>query len=363
MIDPFTYIGLPARVIFGPGKRRELPAEVERLGAERALVISTPEQRGDAEMAAGLLDGRAAGIHAGAIMHTPMETVHEARRVAANLNADCYVTVGGGTAIGLGKAIAIESDMPVLAVPTTYAGSEMSTIQGFTEDGVKTTRSDPRMLPKTVIYDPELTLSLPPSYSGPSGMNAIAHAVEALYAEHANPISSLIAEEGIRALGMGLPRVCAAPDDLEGRTYALYGSWLCGIALGAGGMALHHKLCHVVGGSFDLAHAQTHTIILPHAMAYNAPAAQAAMARVCRFPLLILVTMRGQWGEFNPWQVPMGQSCAAVLRLAGAVVYEADDADRLADSAEAAARSAFLGPGTAALLIGQQVVGAKTFGR
>ncbi len=282
MIDPFTYTGLPARVIFGPGKRRELPAEVERLGAARALVISTPEQRGDAEMAAGLLGGRAAGIHAGAVMHTPMETVHEARRVAAELDTDCYVTVGGGTAIGLGKAIALESEMPVLALPTTYAGSEMTTIQGFSEGGVKTTKLDPRMLPKTVIYDPELTLSLPPSYSGPSGMNAIAHAVEALYGEHANPITSLIAEEGIRALGVGLPKVCAAPGDLEGRTYALYGSWLCGIALGAGGMGLHHKLCHVVGGSFDLAHAPTHTVILPHAMAYNAPAAEAAMAGVCR---------------------------------------------------------------------------------
>lgn len=282
MIDPFTYIGLPARVVFGPGKRRELPAEVERLGAERALVISTPEQRGDAEMAAGLLDGRAAGIHDRAVMHTPMETVHEARRVAAELAADCYVTVGGGTAIGLGKAIALESERPVLALPTTYAGSEMTTIQGFTEGGVKTTKLDARMLPKTVIYDPELTLSLPPSYSGPSGMNAIAHAVEALYGEHANPITSLIAEEGVRALGKGLPRVCAEPGDLEGRSYALYGSWLCGIALGAGGMALHHKLCHVVGGSFDLAHAPTHTVILPHAMAYNAPGAKAAMARICR---------------------------------------------------------------------------------
>jgi len=282
VIDPFTYIGLPARVIFGPGKRTELAAEVERLGATRALVISTPEQRGDAEMAADLLGDHAAGIHDKAIMHTPMETVHEARQVAADLGADCYVTVGGGTAIGLGKGIALDSEKPVLALPTTYAGSEMSTIQGFTEEGVKTTQLDDRMLPKTVIYDPELTLTLPPSYSGPSGMNAIAHAVEALYAEHANPIISLIAEEGIRALGEGLPKVCANPGDLEGRSYALYGSWLCGIALGAGGMALHHKLCHVVGGSFDLAHAPTHTIILPHAMAYNAPATEAAMSRVAR---------------------------------------------------------------------------------
>ncbi|MCY4191213.1 MAG: maleylacetate reductase [Rhodospirillaceae bacterium] len=282
MISPFTFIGRPARVIFGRGKRVVLAAEVERLGASRVLVISTPEQRGEAEMAADLLGDHAAGIHDRAVPHTPMDTVDVARQVAADLGADCYVTVGGGTAIGLGKGIALESEKPVLALPTTYSGSEMSAVQGFTKDGVKTTRQDDRMLPRTVIYDPELTLGLPASYSGPSGMNAIAHAVEALYAEHANPIVSLIAEEGIHALGKGLPGVCASPDDLEGRSLALYGSWLCGIALGAGGMALHHKLCHVVGGSFHLAHAPTHAIILPHAMAYNAPAAETAMKRVCK---------------------------------------------------------------------------------
>lgn len=282
MITPFTYIGLPARVLFGPGKRAGLAAEVENLGCTRALIISTPEQRGDAEMVAELLGDRAAGIHDKAIMHIPMETVHAARTHAKEVNADCYVTVGGGTAIGLGKGIALESEQPVIALPTTYAGSEMTTIQGFTEDGVKTTQLDDRMLPKTVIYDPELTLTLPPSYSGPSGMNAIAHAAEALYAEHANPIISMIAEEGIRALGEGLPKVCAEPDNLGGRCDALYGSWLCGVALGAGGMALHHKLCHVVGGSFNLAHAPTHMIILPHALAYNAPGAPDAMAKISR---------------------------------------------------------------------------------
>ena len=281
MID-FTYIGLPARVIFGAGKRFELPAEIDRLKAKKALVLSTAEQKDSAEMVSDLLGERSVGIHPKAVMHTPMETVHEARSRAMELDADCYVTIGGGTAIGLGKAIALETEMPVVAIPTTYAGSEMTTIQGFTEDGIKTTKLDDRMLPRTVIYDPELTTSLPPSYSATSGMNAIAHAVEALYAEHANPIISMIAEEGIRGLGEGLPKVCAAPEDMEGRSAALYGSWLCGVALGAGGMALHHKLCHVLGGTFNLEHAPTHTVILPHAVAYNAQAAAEPLARVAK---------------------------------------------------------------------------------
>ncbi len=211
MIDPFTFVGRPARVVFGRGKRMTLAAEVERLGASRVLVISTPEQRGEAEMAADLLGGHSAGIRDRAAPHTPMETVCAARQVAAGLGADCYVTVGGGTAISLGKSMALESEKPVLALPTTYSGSEMSPAQGFTKDGVKTTRQDDRMLPRTVIYDPELTLGLPVSYSGPSGINAIAHAVEALYAEHANPIVSLIAEEGIRASARDCPGCAPVP--------------------------------------------------------------------------------------------------------------------------------------------------------
>jgi maleylacetate reductase len=278
----FTYIGLPVRVIFGAGKRAELSAEIDRLKASRALVLSTPEQEDSAQMVSDLLGDRSVGVHPKAVMHTPMETVHEARARAKELEADCYVTIGGGTAIGLGKAIALETEMPVVAIPTTYAGSEMTTIQGFTENGIKTTKLDDRMLPRTVIYDPELTTTLPPSYSATSGMNAIAHAAEALYAEHANPIISMIAEEGIRALGDGLPKVCAAPDDIEGRSAALYGSWLCGVALGAGGMALHHKLCHVLGGTYNLDHASTHTVVLPHAIAYNAQAAAQPLSRMAR---------------------------------------------------------------------------------
>jgi alcohol dehydrogenase class IV len=245
-------------------------------------VLSTPGKRALAEQAAAQLGQGCAGILASAVMHTPIEVAEEGRAEAKRLAADCYVAIGGGTTIGLAKAIALETGMPIVAIPTTYSGSEVTPVQGLTEGGIKRTVRDPKLLPKTVIYDPELTLALSPAISGPSGMNAIAHCVEALYAKDANPITSLMAEEGIRALGESLPVVVARPDDLAARSQALYGAWLAGTALGTVGMGLHHKLCHTLGGSFNLPHAETHTLILPQAAAYNRHAAPEAMARIAR---------------------------------------------------------------------------------
>ena len=270
------------RVVFGAGSLSQLPAELERLGAKRALLLSTPEQRESLLKVSKTLGSRCAGTYDKAAMHVPIEIAEDARRTARVLGADCCVTVGGGSTTGLGKAIALTSPMPILAVPTTYAGSEMTPIYGLTEGGAKKTGRDLRVLPKAVIYDPELTLSLPPALSASSGMNAIAHSVEALYAQDANPVISLMAEEGIRALAKALPVIVQEPKNLSSRAEALYGAWLCGIALGAAGMALHHKLCHVLGGSFNLPHAETHSIVLPHAMRYNQEAARDAMARVER---------------------------------------------------------------------------------
>jgi maleylacetate reductase len=278
----FVHDALPGRVVFGPGSLARLPDEVTRLGAERALLVSTPGHRQLAEDAAERLGARAAGIWSDARMHAPIENAEEARAEARRVGADACVALGGGTPIGLAKAIALELDLPIVAVPTTYAGSEMTPVLGITEGGVKRTRRDQRMLPRTVIYDPELTFSLPAAVSGPSGMNAIAHCVEALYATDANPLTSLIAEEGIRALAASLPVVVREPEHLEARSEAMYGAWLGGAALAAVGMALHHKLCHVLGGSFDLPHAEVHTIVLPHATAYNRAGAPAAMARIAQ---------------------------------------------------------------------------------
>jgi alcohol dehydrogenase class IV len=215
-------------------------------------------------------------------MHVPVETAEEARGEVRRLRADCCVAVGGGSTIGLAKAIALALEIPIVAIPTTYAGSEMTSIWGLTEGGLKKIGRDRRVLPKTVIYDPALTVNLPASVSGPSGTNAIAHCVEALYAPDSNPIISLMAEEGIRALAESLPVVVREPGNLEARSRALYGAWLAGSALGAVSMGLHHKLCHTLGGTYNLPHAEVHTVLLSHATRYNAGAAPDAMRRISR---------------------------------------------------------------------------------
>jgi alcohol dehydrogenase class IV len=281
-MNNFVYIGRPARVIFGAGSLAQLGAEIEALGARKALILSTPEQRASAERVAEMLGPRAAGVFDRAVMHVPIETAREAREVARKLGADCAVAIGGGSTVGLGKAIALDSGLPIVAIPTTYAGSEMTTIFGITEGGMKKTGRDDKVLPRTVLYDPELTLTLPVKMSVTSGMNAIAHAAEGFYSVNRNPIIELMAEEGIRALGRALPAIRRSPQDPQGRSDALYGAWLCGTVLASVDMALHHKLCHTLGGSFNLPHAETHTIVLPHALAYNAPAAPAAVERVAR---------------------------------------------------------------------------------
>ncbi|GAB3469443.1 maleylacetate reductase [Polaromonas eurypsychrophila] len=276
----FIYNGQAGRVIFGAGSLQHLVREIDALGARKALVLSTPEQRASAEMIADLLGSRAVGVFDRAVMHVPIETAREARELARKLGADCAVAIGGGSTTGLGKAMALDSGLPILAIPTTYAGSEMTPIYGITEAGMKKTGKDVRVLPRTVIYDPELTLGLPVGMSITSGINAIAHAAEGLYSVDCNPIMGLMAKEGIAAMGRALPAIKKVASDAAARSDALYGAWLCGTVLGNVGMALHHKLCHTLGGSFNLPHAETHTIVLPHALAYNAAAAPEAMADI-----------------------------------------------------------------------------------
>jgi len=278
----FTYDALPARVVFGAGAVKKLSEEIDRLGAKKVLVLSTAQQWGVAAEVSALLGSRFVGLFDRAVMHVPVEIAEAARAEAEKLGADCCVAVGGGSTTGLAKAIALTSELPIVAVPTTYAGSEMTPIWGLTADGVKKTGRDVRVLPRTVIYDPELTLGLPVPMSVTSGINAMAHCVEALYSQDANPIVSLMAEDGIKAMAEALPRIVKNPEDGDARARALYGAWLGGSVLGAVGMALHHKLCHTLGGSFNLPHAETHTVVLPHAMAYNAPETAEAMARVAR---------------------------------------------------------------------------------
>jgi alcohol dehydrogenase class IV len=324
----FTYTNShPTRVVFGTGTLASVRAEVERLGITRALVLTTPAQTAHGRAVIDLLGERAVGLFDGAMMHTPVEVTRTALAVVEERAADGLVAIGGGSTTGLGKAIAVRTGLPQVVIPTTYAGSEMTPILGETEGGQKTTRSSPDILPEIVIYDVELTLGLPVALSGTSGINAIAHAVEALYARDANPITSLIAEQAIAALARALPAIAADPGDRVPRTRALYGAWLSGMCLSMVGMALHHKLCHVLGGAFGLPHAETHTVVLPYAVAYNAVAAPEAIARVAA-----------------ALELPAGDAASGLYDLAGAVGaarslaaigMPADGLDRAADLAVA----------------------------
>ncbi|VVD61494.1 maleylacetate reductase [Pandoraea eparura] len=271
-----------ARVVFGAGSRHNLTAELDALGIRRALILTTPEQESLGRAIGATLGTRCAGVYAKAVMHVPADVARAALAYAREVDAQGCVAVGGGSTIGLAKAIALESVMPIVALPTTYAGSEMTPLYGLTEAGIKKTGRDWRVLPRCVVYDPELTVSLPVGLSMTSGLNAVAHAAEALYGHNASPVHALMAEAGIAALAGALPRLRTHADDIDARTGALYGSWLCGTVLGAVQMGLHHKLCHTLGGSFNLPHAEVHTVILPHALAYNAAVAPQAMSRIAR---------------------------------------------------------------------------------
>ena len=271
---------LRGRVLFGIDTINALPDELARLSGKRALIVCTPQQQDQAEQVRDLLGDSAAAMFSGASMHTPVEVTVEAMRIVEEQKIDCLVAIGGGSTTGLSKAIAYRTGLPQIVIATTYAGSEMTPILGQTEGGIKTTLKDQKVVPEIVIYDVRLTLTLPPDISGTSGINAIAHAVEALYAENKNPETSSIAEKGIAKLAHALPSIAADPQNMDARTDALAGASLCGQCLANVGMALHHKLCHTLGGSFDLPHAATHTAVLPHAAAYNAQADPLAMRQI-----------------------------------------------------------------------------------
>jgi maleylacetate reductase len=269
MVEACTYSANPGRVVFGDDTLGRVSDEIARLGLKRILLLSTRAHERAACALAQRLGDQAVGVFPGAVVHTPVAVTDKVMELVRQLDVDGLIAIGGGSTVGLGKAIAWRTDLPQIVIPTTYAGSELTPILGETVDGTKTTRTDAKILPEVVIYDVDLTLTLPAALSAASGMNAIAHAVEACYARDRNPLISLLAVEGIAVLAEALPRIAVDPQDRSARRSALYGAWLCGTCLGAVGMALHHKLCHVLGGLFSLPHAETHAIILPHALAYN----------------------------------------------------------------------------------------------
>ncbi|WP_250027282.1 maleylacetate reductase and hydroxyquinol 1,2-dioxygenase domain-containing protein [Paractinoplanes maris] len=274
-VESFTYTAHASRVLFGAGTLSRLRDETERLGASRVLLLGRRTDR-----AAAVLGPLAVARFEGVAMHTPVEVTEDALSLVGEHGVDCLVSIGGGSATGLGKALAARTGLPQIAVPTTYAGSEVTPVLGETADGEKRTRRDPALLPKTVLYDVELTLGLPVGLSVTSGLNAMAHAVEALYSPEANPVVDRFAVDALTRLARALPSIAERPDDPEARSDALIGAWLAGICLGSVAMGPHHKLCHVLGGSFGLPHAETHAVLLPHVMAYRAGSAPEAMRRV-----------------------------------------------------------------------------------
>lgn len=299
----FVYVGRPARVVFGFDTAARVRDEAVALGIRRALVLCTPTREGDARRLAESLGDRAAGVFAGATMHTPIAVTERALEYAREHEADGVVAFGGGSTTGLGKAMALRTDFAQVVVPTTYAGSEMTDIVGETAAGEKKTQRSPRVLPEAVVYDVALTLNLPVHVSVTSGVNAIAHAVEALYASDTNPAIALLAQEGIAAMHRGVDGIFSAPADRQSRWDALYAAWLCGTCLGSVTMGLHHKLCHTLGGMFNLPHADMHTVLLPYAMAYNAANAPAAMARVAQ-ALGVADAVRGLRAAIARWGGP-----------------------------------------------------------
>ncbi len=283
MTERFTWFAPPSRVVFAPGALAVAPDEVARLEKHRVLLVGGgASTRSSFVRLRDALGALVAGEVGGSTQHVPADLAAAATAAARTVDADIVVTVGGGSTTGLGKVIAATCDLPLLAVPTTYSGSEMTAIWGRTVDGRKHTAFDMRVLPRTVIYDPELCVGMPPRLAAASGMNALAHCMEALWSAGANPITSTLASDGGQRLVDGLPRVVADPDDVDAHAANLIGACLAGVALAQAGIAVHHRTCHVLGGGWRLPHAETHAAVLPHSTALMAARAPAAMRDASR---------------------------------------------------------------------------------
>jgi len=278
----FEHESFAQRVVFAAGEGEEaVAAEVKRLepeAASRVMVVAGPAQK---DVAARLTAGlRVAVTFDEVVQHVPVGVAERARAAAAAHEVDVVVSIGGGSTTGLAKAVALTTGLPVVAVPTTYAGSEATNVWGLTEGRRKTTGVDPRVLPRSVVYDATLTTSLPVDLAVASGLNAVAHCVDSMWAPRANPINRVLAAEGLRALDAGLPSLVGDPQGIEAHEHTLYGAYLAAVAFASAGSGLHHKICHLLGGMFDLPHAQTHAVVLPHVLALNAPNAPDAAQRI-----------------------------------------------------------------------------------
>ncbi|TCM51259.1 maleylacetate reductase [Kribbella sp. VKM Ac-2568] len=280
MPETFTHTALPGRIVLGAGTLDQVPDEADQLGIANVLLIATKSARDAADLLEVGLGHRFAGRIDEVRQHVPKERADQARAKAIEVGATGLVAIGGGSAIGLAKAIALTSGLPIIAVPTTYAGSEMTPVWGETAESEKTTGTDLIVLPKTVVYDPLLSRGLPLKITAASVANAMAHCVEATWTPKADPITEVTAVEGVRALREGLLSALAERTDLEARSNLLYGASLAGSALATAGTGLHHKLCHLLGGTYNLPHAETHAAVLPQVTRLNAGAVPRAKARL-----------------------------------------------------------------------------------
>jgi maleylacetate reductase len=275
--DAFTYDALPGRVIFGAGSVAQLEQEVDRLGCRRVLLIAADAERALAERLAAPLGRRIVATFTDVQPHVPVAVAEKATAVAARHAVDCLLCIGGGSTTGTAKAVALETALPIIAVPTTYAGSECTPVWGTTKDEHKTTGRSMRVLPRVVVYDPELTVGLPAAITASSGINALAHCIESLWAPGRNPITTQVALAGVHSITGALPSVIARPSDVTARAGMMYGGYLAGAAFAVAGSGLHHKICHVLGGAYDLPHAETHSAVLSQVLAFQAPALSAQM--------------------------------------------------------------------------------------
>lgn len=282
-IPAFTWTSLPSRVVFGPGAVRRVGDEVARLEKRRVLLVGGGmSTRAAFTRVRELLGDALAETVGGSTQHVPADVIDAAAATTRAVDADVLVSVGGGSATGLGKVLAFICDLPLIAIPTTYSGSEMTAVWGRITDGRKHTAFDLRVLPRSVVYDAELCVGMPPRLAAASGMNALAHCLEALWSSGANPMTTALAVEGGRRLVGGLPRVVDDPDDVNAHAENLIGACLAGVAMAQAGMGIHHRSAHVLGGGWKLPHAETHAILLPRSTALVAPRAQAAMREASR---------------------------------------------------------------------------------
>lgn len=279
MTRDFTFEWPQQRVSFGVGKAGDaLADELGRLGTTRPMLIAGGEESALANRVIG--DVPVALRWDEVVQHVPRSLAERARVAAEEAAVDVLVSIGGGSATGLAKAVALETGLPIIAIPTTYAGSEATNVWGLTDAGAKQTGVDARVLPVSVIYDGDLLRSLPAELSVASGLNALAHSVDALWAPNANPLNAALVLEGARALRRSLPAVAADPDDPEAREDSLYGCYLAAVGFTSAGSAMHHKICHVLGGALNLPHAQTHAVVLPYVLAFNATSAPEATSQL-----------------------------------------------------------------------------------